>query len=423
MVPDCNVRFLGADQECIVSSASIHHGRDDAASQPDASTATLGVIGPLPAGVDIGTAIQVYAQWPPGPPGAGTLYTRFVGTITDLVVEWFDVDQPLATIIAAGPLAAMGRFVIGDSPWPAELDGARAARAITLSGVDSDATLRDPGTVNVLARDVDAQPALVVGSEAAEDGAGMLWERRDGLVGYADALHRRNTPIGIELDACHVPLDAKWGKNLEGLVNDVRIRYGTPPSGGEQPELHVTNQASIDARGRFDASITTRLADQAAAQMRADTILARQAIPAWIFAGVGLPIEFLPASDAGLVDDLLGLEVHSLMSVTGLPAGSPRTSALLWVEGWTETIEAAIGGGVGAWRIDFATSDYCATGAIPRWDDVPSAQTWDTMDPAKTWDGISCLPPTVSRGRWDDVAASAKWDQQGAAITWDTWPG
>jgi len=413
--------FTGAgayDHSCVVSSATIHHGRDDPASQPDASTATIELIGALPAGVDIGTVVRVLADL-----GASQSRSRFAGKVTDVAVHWDDVDQPMATLICAGQVADMGRAVIGDTPWPAELDGARAARAISLAGVYTDPTLQDPGTVTVLARDVDAQPALVVAGDAAEDGAGMLWQDRSGRVAYADALHRRNAPIALELDACHVPLDATWSKAIEGLANDLRIRYGIVPTDGtDQAELHVTQASSISTYGRYDASITTRLQDQAAAQQRADLILARQAVPAWVLSGLGLPLELLPAEDWSLVVALLTLDVGSLLSVTGLPAGSPYTSALVWVEGWTETIEAAVGGGPGHWQIDLATSDYCATAAVPRWDDVDAAITWDTYGSA-TWDGASCLPPTPSRGRWDDTASSLRWDTVDDTITWDTWAG
>jgi hypothetical protein len=316
----------------------------------------------------------------------------------------------------------MGRRIVGDAPWPQESDGDRANRVIGLANVPTDAARTDPGTLQVLPRDVDAQPALQPAQDAASDGAGMVWMTKDGKVVYADANHRRGAQVKLALDACTMPLDVGWLKNLEGLVNDIRIRYGVAPEGGEQPELHVWNQPSIDVRGTYGASLTTRLVDSSAATARAQLALVRQGTPAWVLSGVAVYLELIsklkdytPAQDAAATAAILALEMHDLISVTGLPAGSPYTSRMLWVEGWTEQIQW------GSWRISLATSDYCRTSAAPRWDDVDPTWTWDTLAASLTWDGATCLPPVPPQGRWDDVPATLRWDQIDPATTWDTW--
>jgi hypothetical protein len=416
MIPDAVVTFAGTDQTCLIVTATIRHGRDDPTSQPNADAATCDLVGPIPAGVDIGTAVVINAVL------AGTSYPRFTGRITDLNIGWETVDQPTAQMIAVGALADMGRKVIGDQPWPQESDGARANRIIGLAGVPTDAARTDPGTLQVLARDVDAQPALNVASEAAEDGAGMVWQTKDGKIVYADADHRRGQQVAVALDACTIPLEVSWLKNLEGLVNDVRIRYSVAPEGGEQPEYHEADAASITALGFYGASVTTRLVDAAAATARARLALARQARPAWVLAGVAVDLglisklkDMTPAQDQTATAALLNLEMHQLVSVTGLPAGSPYTATTLWVEGWTETISW------GSWRLQLATSSYCRTSAPPRWDDVDPAWTWNTVAASLTWDGATCLPPQPPHGRWDDIAATLRWDQIPPTTTWDTW--
>lgn len=406
MIPTA-VAVLGpSDITCDVESATVRHGRDDPTSQPEASTATLNLVGVVP--VEIGQWVSLVAVH------ASISHTRFLGKVTDVEIGWEDVDHPFTRLTAAGDLATMGRRVIGDAPFPAELDGARANRAITASGVATDAARTDPGTVQVLARDVDAQPALNVAQDAAQDGMGILWQTRDGYVVYADADHRRGSITPVALDACEIPVGVVWSRTLEGLVNDVRVRYGMP-----EAEVRATDASSITDLGTYGYSLTTRLASSADATSRANGMLARQARPAWVLTGISVDLGLLTAvnstaDDTALTAQLLALDVHGLLSVTGLPAGSPYTSAVLWVEGWTEQVAW------GEWSIAYAVSDYCRTSPEPRWDDLPDAYTWDTV-PDKTWDQTTCLPPIPPSGTWDDIPATTRWDQVDAATTWDTW--
>ena len=410
-VPAAVATFGAAGVECQVLSAQIHHGRDDATSQPVASSVTLELVGPLPPEAVIGARVGVSAVL------GGVTFPRFDGEVTDLGVGWESVDTARPRVIAVGDMARLGRRPIGDTPWGQELDGARVARILTLAGFPPDPLTTDPGTVAVLARDVDRQPALPLAQSTAEDGAGILWSDCAGTIRYADALHRRGAQVALELRSCDVGIGLGWEETLEGLVNDAHVRYGpTPVGGGDQPEVSAHDQASIDARGSFGASLSTSIATAVDAQKRADLIVARQAAPWWVLGGLELDLYLFDTATTGAI---LGLEMHDLVSITGLPEGSPFTSALLWVEGWRETIEG-VDGGV-AWRITYATSDYCRTAAPPLWDDLPPSLTWDTVDPARTWNGATCLPPQPPRGRWNDVPSSIRWDTVDPAATWDSW--
>jgi hypothetical protein len=371
VIPTAVVTFGGVDAGCIVTQATIRHGRDDPGAQPDASTMTCELRGILPAGVDVGSVVTLTAELD------GELFPRFAGRVTDLATGWGrNVDDPVAQLVAAGPLASMGRRVVGDAPWPVELDGDRVNRIIGLAGVPADPLRTDVGTLQLLGRDVDAQPALELAQRAALDAGGMLWQATDGTVLYADAEHRRAAQPALELDSCTIPLGVRWQTTLEGLVNDVRIRYGAVPAGGEQAEIRDTRPESVATFGTYAASLSTQLVDATAAAERADVILARQAEPAWLLSGVELRLELLtevldPADDLATTLTLLGLDVHALLSITGMPAGSPYTSALLFVEGWHETIRW------GHWQLALVVSDYCRTAPAPRWDDVDPGWTWD----------------------------------------------
>jgi hypothetical protein len=412
MLPAAEVLIEGGAVECEVLHASIRHGRDDPTSQPAADSATLELVGALPAAAVIGAGVTVRGVHPI----TAAAYDRFAGRITDVSIGWDSVDIPTATLIAVGELADMGRRVIGDAPYPAELDGTRVNRAIVAAGVATDPIRSDPGYLTVLARDVDAAPALTVAGDAAYDGAGFVWQATDGAVLYADAMHRRAPDIALELVACDLPLTLAWSQTLEGLANDVAVRYGVPPSGGEQPEVRGADPSSIAAYGTHAASLTTRIANVSDATERLNLILARQAAPAWVLSRLAFELQS-PAVDAALTSDLLGLEVHDLLNVTGMPAGAPMPSAFVFVEGWVETLEA------GRWALELIVSDYCRTAPAPTWDDADPLWTWDTLAPSLTWDAITCLPPVLVDypDRWVDVPSSQRWDTLDPSIAWDEW--
>lgn len=408
MLPAVEIRFATLDISCECESASIVHGRADPTGQPEASVVSLSMIGPIPDGADIGTPVSVVAIH------GGIEYSRFAGSITDLGIEWDSVDSPRPAIKAAGPLSPMGRKEIGETPWPQELDGARVARIVSAAAAPTDPLRTDPGTVAILARDVDAQPALALGQKTADDAGGVLWESKDGFVLYADTEHRRAAPVSIALDPCVMPLTTTWLKDMDGLVNTIRIAYGPPPAEGEsQPEYSAMDAASIAAYGEFETSLATSLAAIGDATQRANGIILRQKTPAWILSGVAVELS-LERVDTVMTAELLALEMHDLISVTGLPAGSPYVAANLWVEGWAEEITPD------SWTISLVTSDYCRSAAELRWDDVPPEYSWDGF-PDVVWDETSCIQPPLPEGSWDDIPATLRWDQVDAAILWDNW--
>lgn len=178
-------------------------------------------------------------------------------------------------------------------------------------------------------------------------------------------------------------------------------------------EIHVTDPTSIAARGLYATTLSTRLASAYDAENRGLLILARQADPAWILAGVAVDLQLIPEAAATPTAEVLNLEMSSLISIQEMPTGSPYTETILWVEGWTETITW------GAWRIDLAVSDYCRTAAQEIWDDVDATTTWDTAEDI-TWDDVGCVPPTTAGDSWNAVPSAEHWDTVDPTITWDT---
>jgi hypothetical protein len=401
------------DITCLIDGVSIQHGRTDTTAQPEPAAATLdftvGPGAPLPAVVDMGAWVKVVTHL------AGEDSTRFVGRVTDLAIGWEDAgaDTPEAgagQLVAVAGLADYGRRVIGDAPFPAELDGARVARVFDVAGLVLDPAFSDPGTVQVVSRDVDRQPALEVARATADSAGGLIWHTRDGLIRYADAEHRRGTTIALDLDVCDVLVTPTWLRNLDGLVNEVSMTYGVAVDGGERPNHHAVNTTSQARYGVYDYSVTVELAALSDAVAATSLILTQNGTPVWMLQELPVDVAGLTAAET---HTLLGLEVHSLVRVGGLPeTGQTPTSIAAWVEGWTERLAW------GVHELTLAVSDYCRTTPPARWNDLDSSMTWDTAP--GIWDTAGCIgAPSPNLGTWDTVPASVRWDQVDPALAWD----
>lgn len=386
------------DISSLVEQVTIHHGRDDDSGQPEASSATVDLLRVSPALIppelDIGAALQVTTTTP------AVSSQRFGGRVTDMSLGWKEEgedtpDWGAGQVVAVGHLADPGRRVVGDAPFPQELDGARVSRVLALAGITLDPLTSDPGTVQILARDIDSQPALNVAQDAAQGASGMVWQTRAGEVRYADALHRRGIASSLSLDASQLMVTPTWRRSIEGLVNDVSVGYGATPSGGEQPRYLADEPGSKAKWGEYGYSITTALAALADAQALGQLLLVRNSKPAWSMAALPVAVDVL---DQPTYEALLGLELHSLVTITGMPAISTApTSATLWVEGWRETL------GWGVHELELAVSAYCRTVPPPRWNDVDPGWLWGGQQWTEQRRNVIADPRIVTATGWTAV--------------------
>lgn len=416
MIGTHKVTVGGVDLSCWVDQLSIHHGRNDTTNQPEASSATIDLdLSDPPPTIEVGSEVIVTTTLAPG-----EVYTRFRGVVTDMTVGWDDAGSEtpnagIGQLTAVATLADLGRRVVGDAPFPQELDGARVSRVLALAGVVLDPGTSDPGTAQILPRDIDAADALSVAQEAANSAQGILWQTRDGEIRYADADHRRNLPSVVTIDVCHVLVTPTWSRSLQGLINKVSLGYGVGAGGGDQPRVYDNNAASIARYGTYDYSLTTTLAVLADAQAMAGLLVARNAKPVWVMTNLPLAMKDLDHDTTAAV---LSLVMHSLITLTGMPVvipGTPATAAL-WVEGWTETLR------YGDHELELVVSGYCRTSPPTRWDDVDPTWTWNAIPSNPSWDDASCFGPPTAYGRWSDVPASLRWDATPPTTTWDSWP-
>lgn len=376
------------DLTCLLDNVSIKHGRDDSSGQPDASSATIDLsfstaedpdAPDLLAAMEIGANIEVAVLL------AGTTYPRFTGYLTDVAIGWDDAgaatpENVVAQLVAVGPLAALGRTIIGDTPWAQELDGLRA-RHIFEKAVQKNvgfdfAYEADPGTALVLAKDVDSQPALELLQSVAESAEGVVWEKVNGTVAYADADRRAPTANpALTLDACDLLVSPTWKRDLAGLVNSVSLGWGDPGE-GEQNRLQDQDPTSIQQFGLYDYSVGTELATYDDALRIVEDVLARQSTPAWNLTSLPVDVAGLDATRTG---QLLALDMHSLIELTGLPeTGATPDTARLWVEGWSEQLAA------GSHDLELAITDYGRSAGAVTWDTWGTG-TWNATPPALQW--------------------------------------
>jgi hypothetical protein len=368
----------------------------------------------MPAMVDIGAWIIIDTHL------GGTAYRRFTGRVTDLSIGWDDAgpntpDAGIGQIVAVSTLADYTRRVIGDEPFPQELDGARVARVFALAGLTLDPAHSDPGTVEIVPRDIDRRAALEVATDTANSAGGLIWETRAGDIRYADAEHRRNAPVDMELDACDILVTPSWVRNISGLVNQISMVYGVKPEAPaegestERPSLYAEAPDSVTRFGIYEYSVTTELATLEDAQETAYLILAQNSYPVWMLAALPIDVGGMSLADS---QALLALDMHGLLRVTGLPSTGPTPNAIAaWVEGWTERLAW------GVHEIELTVSDYCRTSPPPRWDDVAPTVLWDQAP--GNWNQAACFGPPPSLGRWNDVPASDRWDTISPVLQWD----
>lgn len=359
-----------------------------------------------------------------GPDGAAALgldarsyaraRARFVGTVTDaqLVAAPDPADPAWLTLTAVAPAAALRRH-IGDTPWPAESDGARAARVLAAAGaVDVDRV--DAGTVTVRARDVDRRPALELLTQLGADSGGLLQLDRDGFASWHDALHRRNAPTGVQLRAADVLRDATWSLSLDGVANDVTVVYGDPVveadgSEGDRPRTSYADPVSVARHGRLDVELETELVQAADAERTARHTAGRRGRPRWRIAG--LAVDLVRTLAPRVAGQLLQAEPGELVRVVDLPAG-PYRSAHLWAEGWTETITRR------EWRLALDVADYGLAAAPPRWLDVDPATSWADVPADVTWLSAVGWSTHGDPGRWTDVPRYQRWTDVDPTLTW-----
>lgn len=357
--------------------------------------------------------------------GGGPAHARrFTGTVSDVASR---PSSNVVTIVGVGPRGGAARIPVGEAPWPQETDGDRAERILdVLAAQGFDVLPGDPGVVDVLARDVDSQPAASLLDELAAHTGGDAWETRAGELVWRDARSRTDLAPALVLDASNVLVDPEFRKDLDGLVTDLEVAYGVPvfdPVDGSTTQATVRVVDTAAPIQALAARVATKLAAEGDAMAYALDVVGRRSRPR--FKVPDLTVDALRTLSLDQLRALLAAEPGVLIGLTGMPTNAGLTSSQVWGEGWIETYTRNV------WRIALAVTPRGLTGAQARWIDVPETYTpgeGETPLPmtwaAPSFAGLSWLGTAgwwtdeFEGGRWADVPANLRWSNYPPATEW-----
>lgn len=301
-------------------------GRANSSEQPSPNSLVASVI-TLPRPVTVGMSLALDVDTLDGA-GWRRHFTGYVSDAEASLQTYPDgTDATVTKLVAVS--AGLGRMVrqrIGDAPWGTELDGARIGRILALCPDVTVGTV-DAGTVGLLARDVDSQPALELASRYASEALGCLVDERSGAVSYADA-NRRDplAPPVLELDASEVLALPVIAERVGTLINRMGIGYG---AADPQAATYAEDLESIERFGLYDQFAGTELADAAGAELITSRVISLYASPRWQTEESVIPLHVLPPARAA---ELAALEPGALISLRGWPSPTPDPF-LVWIEG------------------------------------------------------------------------------------------
>ena len=378
----------------ILSAVTVRHGRDSWGAAPTASvaeiTVTRSTVPPWTAG---DTLVLLTARGP-----------AFTGRITDRAATR-DSGSIVIDVAASGALADLARTRIGDEPWPPEPVEQRAERILTLAAPHGGWDIQRPVTeATVLPRDVDSKAALDILNELTTSTAAALFDTPDGRIVWQPLTARRKEttratwedqgtrtwsqaqhtwaatpgtggrPVTV-IPPCAVAAGPAWASDAGTIVNSVGVTWGVAEDGGQQrPQADWSHPGSIARHGLRRATLTTELADEADALLRASRIIAQQHTDRWEITGVTVLGREL--TDPWLVG---GLRCGDWVSVDGLQLDGSRFVGI--VEGWV--LEQDTDGlGTDA-TLTLAVSSPGLSLAGARW--VDTGGRW--MDQGTRWDG------------------------------------
>jgi hypothetical protein len=350
------------DPALVVADVAIRSGRTRSDDGLSASSATVELLTPDPAGVAVSIA-DTLAVVVDGNP-------RFHGAVSE-ITRASEPEDPLSsryTLVAVGPIARLPRVQVA-MPLAGGTARARAQAVFDAAGI---AVVIEGGeSYQLAALGVAGDPPQgadqIIGALMGDTGA-VVADLGDGtvLVQFLDSRLSEDvwTP---DPELTHVELE--WEQS-DDLINDITVSWaGTPPATNSIPD-------SVSRYGRHATTLSTGLGRVTDAQHRATSIVARLAYPAWNVAGV-------ETWDAAAMAHRIG----AIVTLSPLPPSSPLGGSA-WsgvLEGWTEQYGPdAAGELAGTWTL--ALSDRAHSAETVAWANVsPSTLKWSQVNPDTSW--------------------------------------
>jgi len=329
--------------------------------------------------------------------------TLFTGSISNVSTQLYAVrtgTRAIWQILANGPLALANRRQVLQAGTSIEKDGdlvleileaglyqtwqgfqgstwAAVGPTVTWATVDTgfDGTLVEtPGEYDIQALDPQAEGynALGLASRIAASVGGSLFETGDGNVGYLSAYGRSVKAAAGYTDipnASIITAGLSGSKAASDLVNQLEVRF----DGGA---VEVIDADSISTYGVRASVLDTLLADQTAAEARADDLLFDLATPRYKLPTVEYRLDTLP--DA-VVDLLLSVDTESPVDIGTLPA----TLGDLFTRAFVEGVQYDLGSD--RRQVTYFLSDAQLSLASERWRDVNPTIAWEDVSATLEW--------------------------------------
>jgi hypothetical protein len=403
--PDPTVRIGGVDYTAdTVGRVSFSRGRADVDSPPAVSRAqvTLRDATGTGLGIEVGSDLEVFVD-----NSVGTAVQVFGGQVQQVSLSTVSTGSGDAVVVwqvqASGPLARMNRRTILFDGRPSEDDGERVAAAVSAGLGESweeygpvawsavneswatvdpgyDAALIDPGVymLAALGSADGGYSALTVAQDAAFSARGVLYETRDGFVGYADANRRQAAGTGVFLELPTGAISQSglgFRQDLTSLVNRATVEY----DGGAYT---ASDLESIWEFGVFQTEFTTQLASAAAGSAVATEWVLDRAFPAYELDEVTVTLNSVGTA---LRDALLEVEPNDPVEITGMPAGAPLGS----LRGFVESVSMSVDQFTALVTLD--VSDSTLSIGAARWNTIGTAVTWDSVGTAVAWSAARSL--------------------------------
>src|SRR5262249_40353994 len=144
----------------------------------------------------------------------------------------------------------------------------------------------------------------------ADSTLGQTVQDLDGRIDWHDPGHRRGADPVLELDAGEILSAITWAKHVGTVINIATVNY----AGGSG---HVTDPASVTARGEYPLTVTTALTSETDARRLGSLMVGRFGKPAWDVPI--LTVDVARTVDAGHLADVLKLRHADRLTITGLP--------------------------------------------------------------------------------------------------------
>lgn len=377
------------DMSTVDFNVTIMHGRSVVTDIPTASSAQLVIRGAAGPVMEISDYLVVSFNGQP----------RFSGKISNIDVSFSGTNPPTAitTVTGMGNLAELGLVDVGASGFVEETVRQRVEAILVSSGV----TFLNGGDANITVKAVPAVDAVIttawngIADMATQSGA-TFYDTPSGEIIYEDYGNRGQTTLtgiwslqtsdwantagtwasiapginGTTIDGAGIILSPTWTKQLEPLINDITVTYGTDQS------VQQTDSASIAAYGRREYLLNTTISNVNDATIRGGQVITAQANPLWDLGQISILVNLL---DAATTLEVMKLISGSLLRIYNLPAQGPYTDYTGIVEGWADSYNG------GNHTLTLSISDPRFSYQILKWQDVIPDITWGEVYAQTQW--------------------------------------